>query len=382
MAFRMNFGRFAAFGVAALAVGQAAEVASDEACMADGTCEQDAAAMLQTKEQGKAAMKTTNRHPSKDIQNAANVDDLDLDNFLDVAFGNEAGNPSPEQTPNGTLGGIWYSRRRRRSQTGSGIGKWFTQADFDDFFPETFPTASNRACTGKDFYTYDAFIEAAAAYPEFANSGDDTTDRLELAAFLGQSSHETTGGWRTAPGGPYAWGYCFKEEQGCQNGGCTQYCEAGNPCAQYGYDCTCAAGQEYFGRGPFQLSWNYNYAPASKAILGDPSILVNDPNKVATDAVLAYKTALWFWMTPQSPKPSCHAVMAGTWVPTAQDRAEGRVPGYGMVTNIINGGIECDRPTGSETLNRVGFYLRFARLLNVYTRVNFRTNFCNRMTSY
>ena len=51
------------------------------------------------------------------------------------------------------------------------------------------------------------------------------------------------GGWETAPGGPYSWGYCFVREI---NGG--QYCEP-NP------NYPCAPGQEYYGRGPIQLTW-------------------------------------------------------------------------------------------------------------------------------
>jgi len=51
------------------------------------------------------------------------------------------------------------------------------------------------------------------------------------------------GGWATAPGGPYSWGYCFVREI---NGGL--YC-APNP------NYPCAPGQEYYGRGPIQLSW-------------------------------------------------------------------------------------------------------------------------------
>merc|ERR1712039_396676 len=148
-----------------------------------------------------------------------------------------------------------------------------------------------------------------------------------------------TGGWATAPGGPQAWGYCFKEERGCETGSCTGYCAAGNPCAAQGFDCTCRAGQTYQGRGPVQLSWNYNYGAFSEYIFGDASVLINDPSQVATNATLAYQAGLWFWMTPQSPKPSCHEAMTGLWQPTAADSSARRVPGYGMTTNIINGGL-------------------------------------------
>lgn len=75
-----------------------------------------------------------------------------------------------------------------------------------------------------------------------------------------------------------------------------------------------------------QLTHNYNYGPAGRALGFDG---LNNPEIVATDPVLAFKAALWFWMTPQSPKPSCHDVMAGRYTPTATDIAANRLAGYG-----------------------------------------------------
>lgn len=116
----------------------------------------------------------------------------------------------------------------------------------------------DSGCPGA-FYTYDAFIEAASKFPGFGTTGDEQTRRRELAAFFGQTSHETTGmpvswlvfligsklyrsskhchanhscnagGWATAPGGPFAWGYCWVKEQ--------------NP-----------TDPPYYGRGPIQLT--------------------------------------------------------------------------------------------------------------------------------
>jgi chitinase len=263
-----------------------------------------------------------------------------------------------------------------QSSGGSAIGTWFTQADFDAFFPNI----NNAACTGANFFTHDALVQAATAFPSFANSGNLDQDKLELAAFLGQTSHETTGGWATAPGGPQAWGYCFKEERGCESGSCTGYCAAGNPCAPQGFDCTCSPGQTYQGRGPVQLSWNYNYGAFSQYIYGDASVLIKNPSQVASNATLAYQAGLWFWMTAQSPKPSCHDAMTGAWQPTAADTAAGRVPGYGMVTNIINGGLECNMPTNSKVVDRVEYYNRYAQVLDV--AVDESTLYCDQMQSY
>ncbi|CAD5182054.1 unnamed protein product [Musa acuminata subsp. malaccensis] len=72
----------------------------------------------------------------------------------------------------------------------------------------------DAACPAKGFYTYDAFVAAAAAFRGFATTGDADTRKREVATFLAQTSHETTGGWATAPDGPFAWGYCYLQEQG------------------------------------------------------------------------------------------------------------------------------------------------------------------------
>jgi hypothetical protein len=103
---------------------------------------------------------------------------------------------------------------------------------------------------------------------------------------------------------------------------------------------------------------NYNYGQAGQA-LGLGLNLLNDPDLVAQDAILSFKTAIWFWMTPQANKPSSHDVIIGEWTPTAADTAAGRVPGYGVITNIINGGLECGRGPDSRVESRIGFYVSY-----------------------
>ncbi|KAJ6403045.1 hypothetical protein OIU84_015042 [Salix udensis] len=121
-------------------------------------------------------------------------------------------------------------------------------------FNEMLKHRNDGGCPGKGFYTYDAFISAAKAFAGFGTTGDAATKKREIAAFFGQTSHETTGGWQAAPDGPYAWGYCYVKEQ---NPG--SYC---SPSSTY----PCAGGKQYYGRGPIQLSWNYNYGQCGKAI--------------------------------------------------------------------------------------------------------------------
>ncbi|KAK4781125.1 hypothetical protein SAY87_017231 [Trapa incisa] len=218
-------------------------------------------------------------------------------------------------------------------------------------FEEMLKHRNDAACPAHGFYTYEAFIIAARSFPPFGTTGDITAQKREIAAFLAETSHETTGGWATAPDGAYSWGYCFKEELNQPNSYCV-------PSSQW----PCAAGKKYYGRGPIQISYNYNYGPAGTAIGYD---LLNNPDAVATDPVISFKTALWFWMTPQPPKPSCHNVITGQWTPSSADTAAGRVPGYGLLTNIINGGIECGKPTPPQVIDRIGFYKRYCDLLGV-----------------
>ncbi|XWS41449.1 hypothetical protein CRYUN_Cryun17cG0082800 [Craigia yunnanensis] len=201
------------------------------------------------------------------------------------------------------------------------------------------------------FYSYDAFVAAARSFTGFGTTGDLNTRKRELAAFFGQTSHETTGGWDNAPDGRYAWGYYFIEEQGNR----PAYCDSG---------WLCAPGKKYYGRGPIQLSHNYNYKQAGDhgAIRRD---LINNPELVATDATVSFKTAIWFWMTPQGNKPSSHNVILGRWTPSAADRAAGRVPGYGAITNIINGGIECGQGPHPSSGDRIGFYKRYCDLFGI-----------------
>ncbi len=202
-------------------------------------------------------------------------------------------------------------------------------------------------------FTYEGMTAAAAAYPAFASEGTADQQKREVAAFLANISHETTGGWDTAPDGRAAWGLYFKEEVGCETGACTGYCDSTSTFK-------CVAGKTYHGRGPIQLSWNYNYGQAGAALGID---LLNKPELVTSDAKTTFLTALWFWMTPQAPKPSAHAVMAGMWTPTSDDVTKGRKPGFGMTVNIINGGLECGFPTDGRVKDRIGFFERYVTML-------------------
>jgi basic endochitinase B len=249
------------------------------------------------------------------------------------------------------------------SSSGGGMGSGFAGIVSAAIYEQMFP---NRNA----LYSYEAIVAAASAYPAFCNEGSMDDRKREAAAFLANISHETTGGWPAAPGGPESWGLYFIQEVGCENGACTWYCDSSN--AKY----PCAPGKTYHGRGPIQLSWNYNYGFAGEA-LGLP--LLTNPDLVTSDGTVAFKTGVWFWTTPQAPKPSCHDVMTGKWTPSGADMAAGRVPGFGMTINIINGGLECSMPTNAKVEDRVKFYQRYTQLIGVDPGPNL---YCDQMAHY
>ncbi|KAJ3693095.1 hypothetical protein LUZ60_012190 [Juncus effusus] len=222
----------------------------------------------------------------------------------------------------------------------------------ETLFNSIFLHRNDTACPAKGFYTYSSFIQAAKSFPKFGNTGDLATRKREIAAFFAQISHETTGGWATAPDGPYTWGLCFKEEVK----------PASNYCDNTTTKWPCYPGKSYYGRGPIQLSWNFNYGPAGKA-LGFNGL--KNPDLVSNNSIIAFRTAFWFWMTPQNPKPSCHDVMIGRFRPSAADIAANRAAGFGLVTNIINGGLECGIANNAQELDRIGYYEKYTQIFGV-----------------
>jgi predicted chitinase len=183
-----------------------------------------------------------------------------------------------------------------------------------------YPTTSRNAV-----YTYSGLVEAARSIPAFAG-GSDVQKKREVAAFLANTDHES-GQFR------------FAEE--IDKSG--DYCDETQP---YG----CPAGNRYFGRGAIQLSWNFNYKAAGD-YLGIN--LLNQPDQVATNPQLAFRTAIWYWMTQSGPNnQSAHAAITGS-------------QGFGGTIRSINGALECDGKRPDIVQNRVNTYLQFAQLLGV-----------------
>ena len=191
-------------------------------------------------------------------------------------------------------------------------------------------------------WTYNPMVHREVAdFGNFLNHAN-RNDRLrELAGFLANIAHETSGSWATAPGWPatglqppLGWGLFFNEEVGFRGSTNPNYVGAS---AEF----PARPGQSYHGRGPIQLSWNMNYGLFSRIIFGDLRLLDN-PNMVTDSGVIGWKSAIWFWMNAQPYRPSPHQVISGNWEITQQARNMGwsGSPGFGYTIMVINGGLE------------------------------------------
>ncbi|MEN0055912.1 MAG: chitinase [Mucilaginibacter sp.] len=206
----------------------------------------------------------------------------------------------------------------------------------------------------------------AVDYGNFCSQFGAEANKKELAAFFAHIAHET----RHGENATYTDGLMLIHES---NTALTYIAESD--------EYPPVAGKKYYGRGPMQLSYNGNYGLASNCIFGDPKILLNNPDLVETDPVVAFKAAIYFWMTPETHKPSAHDVMTGKWQPNAVDKAKGRTPGFGMTINIVNGEVECNKGDNMYNMNdRIGFYQFFLKKMGL-TDANCACS-CGKMEPY
>mmetsp|Transcript_10322 Transcript_10322/g.22982 ORF Transcript_10322/g.22982 Transcript_10322/m.22982 type:complete len:597 (-) Transcript_10322:109-1899(-) len=245
-----------------------------------------------------------------------------------------------------------------------------TSAIFDIFAP---------AATRNALYTYAGFcsainswntINAANAANQIFMGSTELDRRHELAAFFGNTMHEsdhfqasreyymcqtttTVGGTVYCDptgynGGTYNDPYCNSALTALTNpNGCT--CGTISESSQAGY---LEADSLFLGRGPIQLSWNYNYIDAGAALSVD---LCTNPDLVATDSVVAWGTALWFWMTSGG--------QSGT---TCHDSVISNAD-FGGTLHTINGGNECPAASGFDgsVVSRLDDYCTAATSLGV-----------------
>ena len=206
----------------------------------------------------------------------------------------------------------------------------FPESTFNQFFPDRDPA-----------YTYSNFLKAIGKYPSICKTAN-LCPKI-LANMFGHIQQETAN-------------LVYIEEI---NKG--DYCADWSTWVVEAYPCV--SGQKYFGRGAKQLSWNYNYGAFSNAMFGDAMILLNNPGLVAT-TWLNFAASMWFYVTPQPPKPSMLQVLDGSWVPNSHDLASNLVPGFGVTTMIINGALECGS-WNQQAQNRATYYTQYAQQLGV-----------------
>jgi hypothetical protein len=241
----------------------------------------------------------------------------------------------------------------------SNLAKYLNEKKWNGLFPNRIgKDVTKKNQSSKELYSFKAFLAATDSFPQFLSSDDTILQKRELCAFLANIAYETGGGWDAAPGGYYKWGLHYVEEVSCAKG-CPQYSDTTKKLYPP------VTGQSYHGRGPLQISWNYNYGQFSEIYFKDKEKLLNDPSLVSRDPVTCFASALWFWITAQFPKPSCHDIICDIWKPTPKDIAGGRLPGFGSVVNVINGGIECGPTAAADTKYRYGYYLFFCNYFNV-----------------
>jgi chitinase len=169
----------------------------------------------------------------------------------------------------------------------------------------------------KALYSYSGLCTALGSmqgFSAFANSGDLSKDRIELAAFFAHVAKETA----------------FLEQTD----------EAGEA----------SNAQDFHGRGAIQITGQSNYAAAG-SYLGKN--LTGNPGMVSTDPVTNWQSALWFWMINNNPGTqgvqNCHqAILNGDFAQT---------------TRIINGGIEC--PGTQSAQARAQYFKNNCMQLNV-----------------
>merc|ERR1712038_1709804 len=205
-------------------------------------------------------------------------------------------------------------------------------------------------------YTYSNFLKAIGKYPAICSNAN-LCPKI-LANMFAHFEQETAGLF-----------YIEEINKG-------RYCADWSDWVKEAYPCV--PGKKYYGRGAKQLSWNYNYGSFSSAMFGDPLVLLRKPELVAS-TWLNFAAPMWFFVTPQPPKPSMLQVLDGSWTPNNHDLASNLVAGFGVTTMIINGGIECGK-WNANAQNRAKYYTDFADRLGV--NITGEKLLCNDMAQF
>ncbi|XP_002166968.3 uncharacterized protein LOC100197260 [Hydra vulgaris] len=294
------------------------------------------------------------------------------------------------------------------------LESWFTEAVFNDLFPKSNLGWGVSKCRP---YNYKAFIIATRYFPTFANEYVDhdplgnklptnytrnETYRRDLSAFFAHVIEETGENdidlYQRLPreeadncfyrGGFYNWfeggpissfvknnGLDPKDGEFCTQSG--EYCDISTN-SHWFYPCKNETKSEwtkecYFGRGAIQISYNFNYGLFSKWLLdqgimhnGAPINLLENPNLLMTkiDPPLSIMASLWFYMTPQPPKPAMHDIIIGDWVSPDHDYFGSVFGPTSLVINFDCSGEDPDVPGGGGENRRIKAFRWFTKYFN------------------
>ena len=162
----------------------------------------------------------------------------------------------------------------------------------EDQWDYLFPMANS-------LYDYESFLQAVAKFPMFCGDNDEDLCKRELATFFAHTAHEV--GAENPDSSIPTWrqSFYYITEKGCASSKKKSSCNYKTGNSDWASTIwPPVSGQQYYGRGPLQISWNYNYGQLSTTIEDDEYILLNNPDLVQTNGYYAFVSAIWFYMTP------------------------------------------------------------------------------------
>ncbi|WP_228568982.1 glycoside hydrolase family 19 protein [Campylobacter sputorum] len=208
----------------------------------------------------------------------------------------------------GCQSGPCYSPKRS-SNGGVSVSDVVTQQFFDGIIGQ-----APADCTGRGFYTRQAFLDAAGKYSGFGQQATIDNSKREIAAFFAHVAHDTGR-------------FCYKEHKDKPN----YLCDNNSP--QY----TCTPEQKNYGREPLRFFWNYNNG------LAGHDIGFHSPKSL--DATVTFETALGFWMK------NVHNVLG---------------EGFGATIKAVHGQRECNSTNMLQVNNRISLYKDYCRQFGVF----------------
>lgn len=267
-------------------------------------------------------------------------------------------------------------------------------------------SSSSSTSEGAALYTYEGLCNAIMQYnvnhdEQFANMGDETQVRAELAAFLAHASVDTAGfsitretqhclDPITGSDGIVYCKPCKLENYNAESKTCSQsyfsdsepsYAEYCDATRQSPEGCACStdsvmeaagnvggymsASSAFFTRGAISISWNYDYYAASQSMTGNANMLCDNPDLVSTNPQVAWAVGIYKWM---------EKMQFGTQGSTAH--REAMKGNFGGTVEALYGDLECPANEWSSAAHvtmvqeRVNNVCKAGAALGVYLEMN------------